>query len=39
MTCLLYDESEKSSGIGYTATIKFTDNAFGMQLESLEKES
>lgn len=39
VTCLLYDESEKSSGIGYTATIKFTDNAFGMQLESLEKES
>lgn len=39
VTCLLYDESGKSSGIGYTATIKFTDNEFGMQLESLEKES
>ena len=39
VTCLLYDESGKSSGIGYTATIKFTDNGFGMQLESLEKES
>lgn len=39
VTCLLYDESGESSGIGYTATIKFTDNEFGMQLESLEKES